>query len=171
MRVSLVVAVAENGVIGRGGDLPWRLRADLRRFRDLTTGHVVVMGRRTHESILRRVGRPLPKRRSIVMTRTPGYRAEGCLVVSSWEEAMAAARGEDEVFVIGGAEVFRLALPHASRIYLTRVHADVPGDTFFAEIDPARWRVLQSERRAGDADNEFDCTFQILAREVVGDSP
>jgi len=162
--VSLVAAVAENGVIGRGGDLPWRLRADLRRFRELTTGHTVIVGRKTQESIMRRLGRPLPERRTIVLTRQGGYHLPGCETVHSLDEALEQVREEDEVYVIGGAEIYRAALPHASRIYLTRVHAVVEGDTFFPQVDPAEWGVTTLGRQPQDAENEYACTFELLER-------
>lgn len=163
MTLSIIAAVSDNNVIGRGGDLPWRLRADLRRFKALTTGHTVIVGRKTHESIVRRLGRPLPDRRTIVLSRTPG-RAEGCEVVTSWDEALERVRGEDEGFVIGGAEIYRLALPHADRIYLTRVHVDVRGDAFFPPFDRRAWQVVRQERHPRNADNQFDVMFEDLVR-------
>lgn len=164
MRVSLVVAVAENGVIGRGDDLPWQLRADLRRFRELTIGHAVIVGRKTQESIMRRLGRPLPERRTIVLTRQADYRLPECETVHSLNEALEKVGGEDEVFVIGGAEVYPEALPRASRIYLTRVHATPEGDAFFPPVDLAEWRVTTLGRHPQDAQNSYACTFELLER-------
>jgi dihydrofolate reductase len=158
--ISLVVAAAENGVIGRGGALPWRLSDDLRRFKALTTGKPVVMGRKTFESI----GRPLPGRRNIVMTRDDSYQAEGCDVVGSPEAALAAAREAPEVMVIGGAEVYRQFLPLAGRIHLTRVHAAIEGDTFLPAIDPALWTEVSQTRHPADQRNDFDMSFIILER-------
>ncbi|MDQ7843837.1 MAG: dihydrofolate reductase [Armatimonadota bacterium] len=166
MILSLVVAVADNDVIGLAGDLPWRLRTDLRRFRELTWGRTVIVGRRTHDAIVRRLGGPLPGRRTIVLSRRRAA-AEGCAVAASWEEALALVQGEDEVFVIGGAEVYRLALPYAQRIYRSRVHAAPDGDTVFPELDPAQWRVLRATAHPRGAGDDFDHTFEILERAAV----
>ncbi|MEE8525336.1 MAG: dihydrofolate reductase [Thermoanaerobaculia bacterium] len=155
MRVSLLVAMAENGVIGRDGHLPWHLPADLKRFKRLTTGHVIIMGRKTFESI----GRPLPKRRSVVITRNPRFQPQGVAVVHSLDEALRTLRGEDEVFVIGGAEIFELALARADRLYLTRVHADVEGDVRLPQLDLGDWRLTASERH--QADPRHACAFSF----------
>lgn len=163
MRVSLIAAVAENGVIGRGGQLPWRLKADLQRFKELTMGHTIIMGRKTWESI----GRPLPGRRMVVITRQPGYQAEGVSVVGSIEDAfeMARSAGDDEAFVIGGAEVYALALPYVDGLYLTRVHANIDGDTTFPTIDWSDWRQTTNEPHAADEQNDHDFSFQVYERQ------
>jgi dihydrofolate reductase len=165
MKLALIVAAAENDVIGREGALPWRLSADLKRFKRLTTGHAVLMGRRTWESI----ARPLPERRMIVVTRQAGYRAEGIETAGSLEEAIALARDgrETEAFVIGGAEMYRLALPVADRIYLTRVRARVEGDVVLPPIDWSQWRLVAEELHEADERNEHGYTFadyQQIAR-------
>jgi dihydrofolate reductase len=162
MKVSLIVAAAENGVIGRNNELPWRLSADLQRFKALTMGHAIIMGRRTYESI----GRPLPGRRTIIITRQAEYIAPGAEVVRGLEEALALAKSknESEAFVIGGAAIFSLAAPLAERLYLTRVHAEVPGDVHFPAVDPAAWRLLESQPHAADAKNEYAFTFQRYER-------
>jgi dihydrofolate reductase len=171
MKISLVVAMAENGVIGRGGnppfDLPWHLPADLQRFKRLTTGHVIVMGRKTFESI----GRPLPRRRSVVITRDPGYRYGGpfprgssVTVVHGFDEALAAAADEDEVFVVGGAEVFARALPRAERLYLTRVHAEVEGDVRFPRLDRGAFQLAESERHEADERHAHPFSFELWER-------
>lgn len=162
MHLSIIVAISENGVIGRGGKLPWRLPGDLRRFKQRTTGHTIIMGRRTWESI----GRPLADRRMVVISRQKDYDAAGCQVVSSLDDALAIARqaGDDEAFVIGGAELYRLALPQADRFYLTRVHTSVEGDTSLPEFDLSKWRLLESEQHGADADNEFAYTFEVYER-------
>ncbi|MEM9187066.1 MAG: dihydrofolate reductase [Planctomycetota bacterium] len=171
MKLSLIVAASENQVIGRKGDLPWRLSADLRRFKRLTMGHCLIMGRKTYESI----GRPLPGRVSIVLTRGPGgwglgegAAPEAVLCAGTLEEALAlvstTAMARDEAFVTGGGEVYRLALPHADRLHLTRVHTTVDGDATFPEIDPAEWRLVESERRPADEKNEHDHTFEVWDR-------
>jgi len=158
--VALVAAVAENGVIGRDGALPWSLPADLRHFRELTTGHHVVMGRKTHESI----GRALPERVNLVLTRQPELVAAGCRAVRDLDEALRIARDADEseAFVIGGAAVYALALPMASRIYLTRVAARVDGDVRFPELDAARWHEVAHELRAPDERNAHALAFTVL---------
>jgi dihydrofolate reductase len=151
--IVLVVAAADNGVIGADGAMPWQLPADLRRFKRLTTGKPVIMGRKTFESI----GKPLPGRHNIVLTRAPGWRAEGVTVAPNLAEAIAAA-GLDpraragEIMVIGGAEIYALALPIATRIELTRIHLAPPGDTFFPDPDPAVWQ--EAAREAHDAEGE-----------------
>ncbi|MCR4267127.1 dihydrofolate reductase [Nitratireductor sp. ZSWI3] len=152
MSVELVVAVAENGVIGRVGGLPWRLSTDLKRFKALTLGKPIVMGRKTWESL----GRPLPGRRNIVVTRRADYEAEGAECVSSLAVAMAlagAGRSDADVCVIGGGEIYREALPLADRLHVTHVHADIEGDTYFPPIDPETWEpVSREEVPAGEKD-------------------
>lgn len=150
-RISIIVAVAENGVIGRAGGLPWRLPADLRRFRERTMGHPVIMGRRTWESI----GRPLPGRRNIVVTRTPGFRAPGAEIAGSLEEALRLAGDTDEIFVIGGAQLYAEALPRADRIYMTRVRAAPEGDAWFPPWNPAEWVELGRAHHPADQANPF----------------
>lgn len=143
MKIVFVVAIARNGVIGAKGGMPWRLSTDLKRFKALTMGKPVVMGRKTWESI----GRPLPGRLNIVVTRDPAYRAEGAVVTRSLEEALEAAGRQDaaETCVIGGGEIYRQALPQADVLHVTHVDADVEGETVFPEIDPGTWRVVSSE--------------------------
>lgn len=162
MRLSIIVAAAENGVIGSGGDLPWRLSADLKRFKRLTMGHPVIMGRKTWESI----GRPLPGRQMIVVTRQADYQADGCAVAGNLPAAcgLASAASAEETFIIGGAEIYREALPLVDRLYLTRVHATVAGDKFFPDYDPSQWRLMSAERFAADDKNEYDTTFEIYEK-------
>ena len=156
--LSLVVAMARNGVIGRDNTLPWRLPADLRHFPAVTMGKPVVMGRKTFESI----GRPLPGRSNIVVTRDPAYTAEGCVVVHSIEAALAAAGDAEEVMIIGGAEFYRQLLPRADRIYLTWIDAEFEGDTWFPELDPGRWHERSREDHVPDADNPHPYSFILL---------
>jgi len=158
--VSIIAAVASNGVIGRDGGLPWRLSADLKRFKALTMGHHVVVGRRTWESI----ARPLPGRTLVVVSRTLGQPIDHVLVAASLPEALDAARGDAEVFVAGGAEIYRLALPLAARLYLTRVHADVDGDTRFPEVEWTAWRRVGAEDQPADERNEYASTFEVWER-------
>ena len=162
MRISLIAATAENGVIGRDGRLPWHLPDDLKRFRALTTGHHVIMGRRTQQSI----GRPLPGRTNLVLSRDPSYRADGCHVVRSLDQALGIARaaGEDEAFVIGGAAVYAAALALADRIYLTRVGARVDGDVLFPDLDPREWVERSREEHGVDARHAYPFALSVLER-------
>jgi dihydrofolate reductase len=162
--LSLVVAVAENGVIGRDNTLPWLLPADLRHFRRVTLGHSILMGRRTHEAI----GRPLPHRRNIVLSRDPAYRAPGCEVVESLQTAIDRVGAEDELMVIGGAVLFWQTLPMAERIYLTRVRAWPEGDVRFPPIDAMEWETLDVVEHPADALNAFACSFVWLRRRRPG---
>jgi dihydrofolate reductase len=161
--VSLIVAMARNGVIGRGNSLPWRLPADLRRFKSLTLGKPVLMGRRTFESI----GRPLTGRLNLVLTRDAHWAADGTLAVHTVAQALAQARDCAELVVIGGAEVYRLALPLAGRIYLTQVQAEVPGDTFFPALDPAQWQDVESGTQPADERHAWPLTFVTLERRAA----
>jgi dihydrofolate reductase len=158
--ISMIVAVSDNQVIGRDNALPWHLPADLQRFKALTMGKPMLMGRRTFESI----GRALPGRVSLVLTRSPDWSAPGARVVRSFDEAVAAAGDAGELCVIGGAEVFRLAWPHVERLYLTRVHAELAGDTHFPELAADEWRELARETHAADARNAYAMTFTTLER-------
>lgn len=160
MRRSLIVAMSENHVIGRAGQLPWHLSADLRRFRQLTMGHTIVMGRKTFESI----GRPLPGRNSIVISRQQGYRPPGVHVAASLDDAERLAAGDSEVFFIGGGELYRQALPRVARIYLTLVHATVAGDTDFPQLPPDQWHLVQRTDQAADEKNDHPCSFLVLDR-------
>ncbi len=166
--VAIVVAMAENRVIGRDGGLPWRLPADMSRFRALTMGKPIVMGRRTHESI----GRALDGRRNIVVSRRPDYRVPGCTVAPSFEAALEAASGAAEVAVVGGAGLYEQALPVAARIHLTLVHARVDGDVRFPRIDPAAWREVSRTERRADARNRHDVSFiELVADRGTGPEP
>jgi dihydrofolate reductase len=160
MRFSLVVAVAENGVIGDGNRLPWHLPADLKRFKALTLGKPILMGRKTHESI----GRPLPGRTNIVMTRQAGLTLPGCVVVSSLDEARKAGGDAEELAIIGGAEIYAQALSSTDIIHLTRVHAQVPGDARFPALPLDRWRERIIETHAADERHAFAFTFVEFER-------
>lgn len=164
MHLSLIVAVAENGVIGRDGDLPWRLSADLQRFKRLTMGHAILMGRKTWESI----GRPLPGRTSIVITGQEGYKTGygEVLVAASIPQAveMAEQCGQDEAFVIGGAQIYASTLAHADRLLLTRVSVEVEGDVLFPEVDWSQWELVEEEKQAADEKNDFAFSFQFYQR-------
>ena len=160
MIISLIVAMDRRGIIGAGGSLPWRLADDLQRFKAITMGKPLIMGRKTHESI----ARPLPGRRNLVLTRQRDYRAPGCEVCHDPDGALAACAGRDEVMVIGGAALYAAFLPRAGRIYLTRVQAEVAGDTRFPPFDESAWRELERRDYPADARNEYPCTVLALER-------
>ena len=161
---SLVVARARNGVIGRDNRLPWRLPADLAYFKKVTLGHPVIMGRRTWESI----GRPLPGRKNIVVSRNRAYEAPGATVVGSLEEAWREAGDAEEASVIGGTSLFEEALPTADRIHLTEVDADVPGDTYFPEFDATAFHAREIERHSRDERHEYPFRILLLERRRAG---
>jgi dihydrofolate reductase len=160
--ISLLVAMDEKRGIGKDGKLPWRLSSDLKRFRELTVGHHLIVGRKTFESI----GKPLPGRQTIVVTRNADYMVEGCLIARSVESALelAESRGENEAFVIGGADIYAQALGFADRIYLTEVHAEVDADTYFPEFDRSAWTEKQTSYQPADEKNQHACTFMVLER-------
>jgi dihydrofolate reductase len=168
MIVSLIVAASEDGVIGRDGGIPWRLSSDLRRFKQLTMGHHLVMGRKTFESL----GRVLPGRTSIVLSRQPDFSPPpGVLVARDIAQARQWAAEDEELFVIGGAEIYQLFLPQVDRIYLTRVQGRVAGDTYIdlARLtDGASWRMMSRDVHASDEKNEFPHVFEIWERVVAG---
>lgn len=163
MKLSLIAAVARNGVIGRDNKLPWHLPNDLKYFKAVTLGKPVIMGRKTWESL----GRPLPGRTNIVITRQPGYAPAGAKTVASLDAALALAEqvalidGVDECVVIGGAEIYAQALPRCDRLYLTEVHADVEGDAYFPAFDRARWREQQREDLAAEGPNPYAYSFVV----------
>lgn len=154
-RICLIAAMAANGIIGRNNALPWHLPADLKRFKALTTGHPVVMGRKTYESI----GKPLPQRRNLVITRNRGYSAPGCEVVHSLDAALAACRDAPEIFVIGGAELYRESLPYAQCLEFTEIHAEFEGDASFPEFAMDQWRETAREVHEGEAGVPFRYDF------------
>jgi len=166
MRISIIVAAAENGVIGAGGAMPWRMSSDLKRFRALTMGKPVVMGRKTFQSL----PKALDGRDNIVISRDGSFRAEGAETVSSLVEALTLAiahatrRGCDEVLVIGGGEIYAAALPRADRVYLTRIHAAPPGDTTFPTLDGAKWRLLSEEAIPQGPKDDYAATLMIFER-------
>ncbi|MDE0154332.1 MAG: type 3 dihydrofolate reductase [Gammaproteobacteria bacterium] len=160
MIISLIVAMDRRGVIGAGGALPWRLSDDLKQFKAVTMGKPLIMGRKTHESI----GRPLPGRRNIVLTRQRDYEAPGCVVCHDVESALAACAGFEEVMVMGGASLYELFLPRAGRIYLTRVEAEVNGDTHFPPFDESAWNEIERRDHQADERNEYPCSFLVLEK-------
>ena len=158
--ISLVVAMDRNRLIGRDNALPWRLPADLKQFKAITLGKPVIMGRKTYESI----GKPLPERHNIVVTRNAAYAAPGCTVVTSVDAALAAAGAAPEVMVIGGAQLYAAFLPRAQRIYLTRVEADFEGDAWFPEWDAQEWHEISRSAGTVDERNAHPHTFIVLGR-------
>ncbi|HBX68442.1 MAG TPA: dihydrofolate reductase [Chloroflexi bacterium] len=162
MRKSILVAMDQNNGIGYQNRLPWHLPAELKRFKALTMGHHLILGRKTYESI----GKPLPGRTNIIVTRNCGYQATGCMVTHSVSEALALAesRGENEVFICGGSEIYRETLQEAGRLYLTRVHAEFQIDTSFPNFDVSLWREVAAEFHPADEKNPHPFTFYILER-------
>lgn len=163
MRLSMIAALSTNGVIGRDSGIPWRQSTDLKRLKALTMGHHIIMGRKTFDTI----GRPLPGRTNVVITRQPDFSAEGVVVVSSLEDAirLVAEAGDSEPFIAGGAQIYELAMHRADRMYLTRIHADIPGDTFFPEFDDvSEWHLTDAEHFEADEKNEYPWSFLTYDR-------
>ena len=159
----MIVAASENGVIGRANELPWRLSRDLKNFKEQTTGHTVLMGRKTFESIFARLGKPLPDRMNVIITTNPDFKAEGCVIAHSIEEALVQTKDE-EVFVIGGETIYRQALPFTDRLLLTTVHVNVEGDAKLPDISFEDWNLLSQEKWPKDEKNQYDATYQIYER-------
>lgn len=157
-----MVARSDNNVIGKENDLAWHMPADLKYFKKTTMGHHAIMGRKTFESM----DKPLPGRTNIVITRNPDYRAEGCIVVSSLEEAvqLSQEQKQEQVFVLGGGEIYRLAMDLVDRIYLTEIHGEFEGDTFFPEINPTIWKETKREEHEADEKNPYSYAFVVLER-------
>ena len=166
MKLALICAMAENRTIGRNNSLPWHLSEDLKYFKRTTMGNCIIMGRKTWESI----GRALPGRTNIVISSNPGFKAEGARVVGSLDEATNLAKsisiidGSEEAFIIGGAGLYKEALPHAQRFHLTRVHAEVDGDTFLAEFDEDEWEEVLREDFSKNESNPYDYSICLLER-------
>jgi dihydrofolate reductase len=153
--ISLIVAVSQNGLIGKQGGLPWHLPAELARFKQITMGHPIIMGRKTHESI----GRALPGRQNIVISHNQDFKAASCEVVGSLDDAIQAAGQTDEIFVIGGASIYEMAISKADKVYLTRVATDLDGDKYF-DFDNSNWKLISSEKHKADEKNKYDFEFQ-----------
>ncbi len=159
--IAAIAAMAENRVIGKNNQLPWHLPADLTHFRRLTTGHAVLMGRKTHESI----GKPLPNRLNLIMSRDPDYKAEGCTTVQSIHEAIEHIMDSQQfLFVIGGAEIYQLLMPYIDQLYLTIVHQQVDGDTLFPDINPSEWHETDRIRHEADEQNAHAYSFLSMNR-------
>lgn len=159
--ISFIAAIGKNRELGFGNKLPWYLPDDLKRFKDITKGHTVIMGQKTFESI----GRPLPKRRNIVGTKDPNFRATGVEISTDLEKVLAESHdASEEIFVIGGGIVFKIALPYASKIYLTHVDVELPADSFFPEFDPLEWKIISEEFHPKDEKHLYDFTFKIYEK-------
>lgn len=163
MKISIVVAAAENGVIGKDNQLLWKLSSDLKRFKNITTNHYILLGRKTFESI----GRPLPNRTSLIISRNFECDFENCFVFGTINDAIvfAAQQNQQEIFIVGGGEIYKQIMPLVNTIHLTIVHTEIEGDTHF-EYDDANWKVLHSEFIEKDEKNEFDSTYVVLEREI-----
>ncbi|RWU04870.1 dihydrofolate reductase [Pedobacter chitinilyticus] len=159
-QISIVVAISENNAIGKDNQLLWHLPSDLKHFKNITTGHTIIMGRKTYDSI----GKPLPNRRNIIITRQKDLNLEGVEVVNSLEEALSLSKDEEEVFIIGGAEIYKQAVAVSHRIYLTRVHQEFEADAFFPELDHETWREIEKVDHLPDEKNKFAYTFSTLER-------
>jgi dihydrofolate reductase len=161
MKISLIVAMSANRVIGRNNKMPWHLSADLKRFRAITLNSPILMGRKTFESI----GKPLDGRTNLILSKNPTYRPEGCLVFDSLEMALNAAKNVgEELFIIGGATLYEIALPLAKRLYLTDIEAEFEGDTFFPEFDVNDWNEIACERITNDEKVDFSYRFLVLEK-------
>ncbi len=168
MRISAIVAMANNRVIGKNNDIPWYLPADLKYFKKVTLGHHVIMGRKCFESI----GRPLPKRTNVIITRNLFYMSSGCLITHTLEEALQIAKDnqEAEAFIIGGAQIYELAMPYLDRIYLTEVDLEVDGDVRFPELDMGQWNLLSEEAHQADEKNKYGYVFKVLEKKEAEES-
>jgi dihydrofolate reductase len=160
MTISIIAAMGKNRELGFQNKLPWSLPDDLKHFREVTRGHAVIMGRKTHEA----VGRVLPDRKNIIITRDAAYQAEGCVIVHTIEDAIAAAQGDDEVFVIGGAEIYKLALPYAQKMLLTFIDVAPQADAYFPEFDESEWRIVDSVPHEKDGEHPYQFIFKTYER-------
>lgn len=158
--ITLIAAAAENNALGKDNDLLWHLPEDFKRFKQITSGHYIIMGRKTFESF----PKPLPNRTHIIITRQEEYLVEGCLVVHSLEEALEIAPQNEEVFIIGGAQIYEQALPFADKIDLTRVHIELDADAFFPEFNTSEWNLVFSEKHFKDEKHQYDFTFETYIK-------
>lgn len=160
--LSIIVAVGENNVIGKDNDLIWKLPRDMKHFKETTTGHYIIMGRKTFESN----GRPLPNRTNVIVTRDKNYTAEGCVVVHSLEDAINEAKDDAEGFIIGGGEIYKKSMSFIDRIYITKIHHEFEGDTFFSEINMEDWTEVDRRDFEPDEKNEYAFTILTLDRKT-----
>jgi dihydrofolate reductase len=156
----MIAAVAENNALGKGNKLVWHLPNDFKRFKALTSGHHIIMGRKTFESF----PKPLPNRTHIIITRQKEYQAEGCMIVDSMEKALEICPKDETSFIIGGGEIYNIGLPYTDKIEITRVHHDFEADTYFPEIDPNEWKTILSEFNEKDEKHLYDYTYQTFTR-------
>ncbi len=163
MNLTLIAAMATNRVIGKNNDLIWHMPTDLKHFKTLTSGHHVIMGRKTYESM----GKPLPNRTNIVITRDENYQAEGCVIVHNMETAIKKAEGDAQPFITGGSEIYKLALPFANTIELTLIHGTFDGDTFFPQFDENIWKLESKEAHKADERNPYDYDFLRYVKQAV----
>jgi len=162
--ISIIVAVAKDGVIGNAGNIPWNLPDDLKHFAETTRGHTVIMGRKTYESIVKRLGHPLPNRKNVVITSQSDFDAPGCTVMDSIEEAMKSFSSDEEVFVIGGGEIYRQFLPMADKLYITEVSIECGGDAFFPSYGKDEWELISSEHHEANDRNPYQFSFLEFIR-------
>ncbi|MEM7343131.1 MAG: dihydrofolate reductase [Chloroflexota bacterium] len=160
MTISLICATSKNGIIGIDNKMPWHLTADMRYFKQLTSGHHLVMGRKTYESI----GRPLPGRITVIITRQTDYNVEGCLIAHSLSQAIELCQDDDHIFIAGGGTIYQQSLSIADRIYLTRIHHAFEGDTFMFDIDPTIWQETSRQDFEPDEKNKYPYSFTILEK-------
>ena len=160
MTLSLIVAMSENGVIGHQGDTPWHISQDLQRFKRLTMGHHMIMGRKTFDSI----GRLLPGRTTVILTRNRQYSIDGAIIAHCLSDAIEIAKDDDQLFIVGGGQIYHSALRLVTRMYVTRVHVELDGDTRFPEIDWGDWSVEKSTMHLADKDNDYNFTFEDYER-------
>lgn len=158
--IIMIAAVAENNTLGKDNELVWHLPNDFKRFKSLTSGHHIIMGRKTFESF----PKPLPNRTHVIITRQKGYQAEGCLVVDSIDKALAICPKDEDNFIIGGGEIYNLALPFTDKIEITRVHRNFEGDAHFPEINETEWEIINSEFNAKDEKHLYDYSYQTFIR-------
>ena len=158
--ITLIAAAAENNALGKDNDLLWHLPEDFKRFKQITSGHYIIMGRKTFESF----PKPLPNRTHIIITRQEEYLVDGCLVVHSLEEALEISPQNEEVFIIGGAQIYKQALPFADKIDLTRVHIELDADAFFPDFNTSEWNLVFSEKHVKDEKHQFDFTFETYIK-------
>lgn len=165
MIVSLIAALDEAGGIGKDNGIPWKLSSDLKRFKALTWGHYLIMGRKTYTSI----GQPLPGRNTIIVSRRPSYQVDGCLIANSLSKALAIAKrnGEQDVFIIGGGQIFEQAISIADRLYLTYVHATVQADTFFPNFNEENWIEMENISQPADEQNQYSFTYRVLVKRGI----
>ncbi len=160
MKISLIAAMAHHRVIGKNNQLPWHLPADLKHFKALTTGKTVVMGRKTFEAI----GKPLPNRKNIVLTRDTRWTSEGVVVLHTWEQVLETCNADEELMVIGGAQLYQQTLPMVSQLYLTMIDTEIEGDAYFPEWDANDWQVVERNEQGADEKNSYNMVFMTLKR-------